>query len=181
MTTPRKLAHVYEIMEKDAYRGEFHDSFVVFPSAEAGWEYLLHRSSSRNLLPDDLPDRFWTFNYVGEIPITEADFNAYMIDDFKESFTWELLPVCVGMLPMLESDFMNQLVSGNGARLKALPKILRLKSNIEKDADFTDEWVSKALAVIQDTLTQKSAYWWMIVGSNIEFNMLWLHRSVNEM
>ena len=85
------------------------------------------------------------------------------------------------MLPMLESDFVNQLVSGNGARLKALPKILRLKSNIEKDADFTDEWVSKALAVIQDTLTQKSAYWWMIVGSNIEFNMLWLHRSVNEM
>ena len=180
MTTPRKLAHVYEIMEKDAYRGEFHDSFVVFPSAEAGWEYLQHRSSSRNLLPDDLPDRFWTFKYVGEIPITEEDFNAYLIDDFKESLTWEQLPECAVTLPMLESYSEIQTSAGNSARLKALPKILLLKCDIESSAGINSEWGCKAQIVLKDTLSQKSAYWWMKVGSNLKFDMLWLHYAVTE-
>ena len=64
METIRKLVPLYEIIQKDAFRGSFHDSFVVFPDADTGWNYLANKSKARNLNLESMPERYWTFSYL---------------------------------------------------------------------------------------------------------------------
>ncbi len=175
METIRKLVPLYEIIQKDAFRGSFHDSFVVFPDADTGWNYLANKSKARNLNLESMPERYWTFSYLGEMPITEADFDAYLLEDFKGTFLWEQFSNCMELKPLEDNEY------GHKARLKALPRLQQLKTHLEDSKDRDPEWCEKAISVIQSIVTEKSGYWWLIVGGDIEFNMQWLHRAVNEM
>lgn len=177
----RKLVPLFEIVQIDAYRNSFHDSYVVFSSVDAGWEYLNAQSKARNLNPDEMPERYWTFKYLGETAITYFDFEKYVLDDIKEACHWEQFPDCMVLPHIDESSNYLQNELAREARNKAVPKLQRLKFNIELSKDRDPIWCKKALHIINETISEKSAFWWSIVGKELEFNMQWLHREVNDM